>query len=355
MDEFQVSAPGRVCLFGEHQDYLGLSVVPSAIDMRTEITCRDIGTGGDEITVNALDLGKVIPVKLTGELNPDHPDAAYFQAGIKVFEKQGLLDKLEPFTCDVTSQIPIKSGLSSSAALLVAWIQALGKIAGKNLPPAEVGMAAYQAEHDVMGIPCGMMDQLSSAIGGIIHLECVEPPVITPLDARIEGLVVADTKIRKSTSNVHSVRVRETNAGLDHLRELVEFDLKTTPFEKVEPHLKELDEIERNRLVAVFKDRDITARSLALLREKPLDYQRIGKLLNEHQMYLRDHFEVSVEKIDTIIENSIDHGAIGGKLTGAGLGGSIILLAPGAEDQVCEAIQESDGTPYKVSVDRGVL
>ena len=215
-------------------------------------------------------------------------------------------------------------------------------------------MAAYAAEHDVMGVPCGMMDQLSSAIGGIIHLKCVEPPVITPLDARIEGLVVADTKIRKSTSNVHTVRVRETKTGLENLRKHVEFNLETSPFEKVEPHLKKLDDVERDRLIAVFKDRDITVKSLALLRERPLDYQAIGKLLNDHQMYLRDYFEVSVEKIDAIIENAIDHGALGGKLTGAGLGGSIILLAPGKEDEVCNAILDRDGTPYKVSVDRGV-
>ena len=107
-------------------------------------------------------------------------------------------------------------------------------------------------------------------------------------------------------------------------------------------------------MIAVFKDRDITVKSLALLREEPLNYQKIGELLNEHQMYLRDYFEVSVEKIDSIIENAIAHGAIGGKLTGAGLGGSIILLAPGKEDEVCDAILDRDGAPYKVSVDRGV-
>ena len=354
MEPFTISAPGRVCLFGEHQDYLGLSVIPSAIDMRTSISCKNIDAEKDMITIHAIDLGKTFQVPITGSYNLQDPEISYFEAVLTVFTKKKGHHDIEGFECEVSSQIPIKSGLSSSAALLVAWAGVINHISGTGYSRQEIGMIAYEAEHHVMGIPCGMMDQLSSSIGGIIHLECIEPPAITTLDANLEGLVVADTRIHKSTSQVHGRRVAETKAGLEHLGELVKFDLKSTPWSKVEPFVKQLDQIERNRLIAVFKDRDITSKSLQLLQQANLDYNTIGALLTEHQKYLREYFEVSVEKIDTIIEAAISAGAQGGKLTGAGLGGSIVLLAKGCEDQVCKAVAEVDGRPYKVEVDTGV-
>ncbi len=354
MKPFQVSAPGRVCLFGEHQDYLGLSVVPSAINMRTSVKCYDVAGSSKRVVINAKDLGKTLELEIKPRYDFKDPDIAYFQAVIAVFQKHGHIDKVPGFTCDVVSKIPIKSGLSSSAALLVAFTKAVGTLCKVPLTPQEVGWYAYEAEHDMMGIPCGMMDQLSSAIGGIIHLKCTTPPVITPLAAKFAGIVVADTKIHKSTSNVHTVRVKETKGGLANLKKYIDFNIETTPFDKIEPHLKKLDEVERKRLIAVFRDRDITVKSMQLLNAKTLDYPAIGKLLTEHQMYLNKYFEVSVEKIETILTNAIKAGALGGKLTGAGLGGSLVILAPGKEKEVSKAIEESDGIPYVVQVDQGV-
>jgi galactokinase len=354
MQPFQVSAPGRVCLFGEHQDYLSLAVIPSAINMRTTISCRESTSGENSILINANDLDKQLNIDLQEAYDYSDPDLAYFQSVVEVFAKHGHFSSLQPFECDVSSQIPIKSGLSSSAALLVAWVKVVATIAGLRLTSQEIGMYAYEAEHDVMGIPCGMMDQLSSAIGGIIHLQCTMPPVITPLSARLKGLIVADTKIHKSTSQVHGIRVKETRSGLENLKQYIDYDIVETPFEKIEPYLQNLDEVEQKRLIAVFRDRDITVASLALLQQKNLDYQAIGALLNDHQMYLRDYFEVSVEKIDTIIQSAIEAGAIGGKLTGAGLGGCVVILAPGKEDAVCQAVTDVDGEPRRVEVAKGV-
>nr|MDO8114120.1 galactokinase family protein [Candidatus Sigynarchaeota archaeon] len=354
MKPFQTSAPGRVCLFGEHQDYLGLSVIPSAINMRMTIKCSNFDSSGKKIKLHDTTLKKSWETEIKEAYDLKDPDLSYFQAVLLVFVKHGYFKKLSGFDCELTSQLPIKSGLSSSAALLVAFVKVVSNVCGADLTAQQIGWYAYEAEHDVMKIPCGMMDQLSSAMGGIIHLKCSEPPVITPLSAKLTGLVVADTKIPKSTSNVHTVRVRETKSGLANLKKLVDYDIEKTPYEKIEPFLKSLDEIERRRLVAVFKDRDIAVKSLQLLKAKKLDYSAIGKLLSEHQMYLRDYFDVSVEKIETIINNAVKAGAIGGKLTGAGLGGSVIILAPGKEKEVCQSILDSDGIPYIVKTDVGI-
>ncbi|MHA1749807.1 MAG: galactokinase [Promethearchaeota archaeon] len=352
--KYKSSAPGRVCILGEHQDYLELSVVPVAINLRTYIKYDNVDGSSDIIHVNALDLKKEFTLDIKSEKISKDPDSIYFQAGLRVFANHGYLSALKGFDCSVTSDIPIKSGLSSSAALLVAWIQTLSKVSGINLSSREVGLYAYEAEHDVMKIPCGMMDQLSSAIGKIIHIECSFPPRITPVDSDLKGLVIANTKIRKSTSDVHNKRVKEAKSALIHLKEMVEYDLKTTSYSKVEPFIKQLDDIERDRLIAIFKNRDITKKGLKVLKSRPLNYEVLGQLLNEHQKYLRDYFEVSVEKIDRIIESCIKNGALGGKLTGAGLGGSVIILAPGKEDKVLESIKNEDAVPYQGIIDEGV-
>ncbi|MBD3188887.1 hypothetical protein GF325_18820 [Candidatus Bathyarchaeota archaeon] len=353
--ETSASAPGRICLFGEHQDYLNLAVIPSAINLRTSIEIIRTTQEGGKIKIHALDLDEIFTFDLSNLSGFKDDDVGYFKAGTKVMMDEGYMNEDLSLEVSVKSEIPIKSGLSSSAALLVSWIQVLSKAAGSSLSPPEIGMLAYRAEHDVMEIPCGMMDQLSSAIGGIFHLQCTTPPVIDPLDARLKGLIVADTRVRKSTSQVHGTRVKETLEGLNHLQTLMDLDISVTPFSEIEPNLKELDDIEHDRLVAVFMNRDITSKAYRLLKEKPRDYSKIGTLLTDHQKYLRDYFEVSIEKIDRILEVGIESGALGGKLTGAGLGGSVILLAPGHEKEVCEAIREIDAIPYHVSVDRGVF
>jgi len=322
--------------------------------MRTAVKCYDVAASSKRVVINAKDLGKTMELEIKPQYDFKDSDLGYFQAVLATFQRHGYLDKVPGFTCDVSSKIPIKSGLSSSAALLVAFTKAVATLCKVPLTPQEIGWYAYEAEHDVMGIPCGMMDQLSSAIGGIIHLKCSTPPVITPLAAKVAGIVVADTKIHKSTSNVHSVRVKETKQGLASLKKYIDFDIETTPWEEIEPHFKNLDEIERKRLTAVFRNRDITVKSMQLLNANALDYPAIGKLLTEHQMYLNKYFEVSVEKIEAILANAIKAGALGGKLTGAGLGGSLVILAPGKEEAVSKAITESDGIPYVVAVDQGV-
>ncbi|MHA1699464.1 MAG: galactokinase [Promethearchaeota archaeon] len=354
MKKGESSAPGRVCLFGEHQDYLGLAVIPAAINMRTTIRYQTLNISANTIKIQATDLDKSFEFEIKEKYEYTSHDLGYFQAAVEVLAKHEYLPKLKPLECEVSSQIPIKSGLSSSAALLVAWIQTLNKANDLNLTTAEVGMLAYEAEHDILKIPCGMMDQLISAFGGIIHLKCKIPPIITQIKANIEGIVVADTKIHKSTANVHSVRVKETKNGLEKLKELIDYDLELTPFEVVEPYLESLNETEKKRIIAVFKNRDITNEALRILKSGNVDYDKIGKLLNRHQYYLREYFEVSIKKIDDIIEAAMNQGAIGGKLTGAGLGGSIVILAPNHEQSVAQAIKEADGIPYIVKIDGGM-
>jgi len=352
MTQITTSAPGRICLYGEHQDYLELAVIPAAITMRTTINGSTNDSG--YIAVNALDLGTSdeFPVQepvpyLSGPLD-------YFRAVVNVFHKKEFMDPNLGITCEVQSQIPLKSGLSSSAAVLVAWAKFLAEALNLNLSDEDVGYYSYLAEHDEMGIPCGMMDQLSCAIGKIFHMVCTTPPQITRLNSKIPGIVIGNTLIPKSTNSVHGVRVREINEAIKEMQEYLTFELNTVDWEEIEPFLSNLPETHQKRLRATIKDRDITREALKELQKPSQDVEYLGQLLNEHQMYLRDDFEVSHPKIEKMLDAGRAAGALGGKLTGAGMGGCIVMIAPGKQKEVAQALNDAGGEAYIVDIDDGV-
>jgi galactokinase len=277
---------------------------------------------------------------------------------LNVFIKKGYLRNSDPnigFKGDLWNDVPQKSGLSSSAAVLVCFTKLIDTIFNLNLDDIKIGYFAYLAEHDEMGIPCGQMDQLASSVGNIFHMKCIEPPIVTKIQNKIPGLVVGDTLIPKSTNSVHSVRVKEINDCIKFLKSQMNFDIETTKFEEVEPLLKNQNPIWLKRIRATLKDRDITTIAHKELQKKNPDITYLGQLLTEHQKFLRDDYEVSVDKIEQMLNAGVKAGALGGKITGAGMGGSIIMLAPGKQKEVAEALTKAGGKGYVVEIDDGAM
>ena len=352
MEKLATSAPGRICLFGEHQDYLELAVIPAAITMRTFIEGKI--NNSCKIRINAVDLNvideyssKEIVPYISGPLD-------YFRAIVNVFHKKNFLKGNFGISCTVKSQIPPKSGLSSSAAILVAWAKLLAESLQIELNDEEIGYYAYLAEHEELKIPCGMMDQLACALGNIFHMMCTTPPKITRLKAKVPGIVIGNTLIPKSTNSVHGVRVREINEAISGLKKYINFDLKTIKWTEIEPYLSKLPELHQKRLRAVIKNRDITQMAYEELKKNSPDLEYLGKLLDDHETYLRDDFEVSHPKIEKMLEAGRAAGALGGKLTGAGMGGCIVMIAPEKQKEVASALKKAGGEPYIVEIDEGV-
>ena len=346
-----VSAPGRACLFGEHQDYLGLSVVPCALDMRMVITGRT-GTDG---TFQGTDAKHGGSVRFNlDDLGYASDDFDYLRAVVKVMRDDGH-DSISGARFEMRSDVPIRSGLSSSAAMLVAWAKFLNEGFDLGYDPVSLAMACYRAEHDELGIPCGIMDQLSSSLGGIIQIDCRDPPYVERLGAEIGELVIGDTMVHKRTMDVHGVRTREVAEAIDELSGLMgsPVDLAEVEWQEVEERIPSMGEISAMRLRAAIRNRDITRRAIGLLKTPRPDPSELGRLLLQHQAYLRDDYQVSHPRIEKLIRAGLSAGALGGKLTGAGMGGCVVLLAPGRQAEVAGAIDRAGGRPYLVSVDEG--
>ncbi len=333
-----VSAPGRLCLFGEHQDFLGLPVIAAAFDRQITIEARprdDARMVIDLPDINARD-----------EFDPREEiryvqERDYIRSATNVLRRAGLLMG-RGYDCTVRGTIPVNAGCSSSSALTVAWVTFLLGSQEGGLPsdPASVARFAHQAEVVEFNEPGGMMDHYTSAQGGLVHIETRTPIEVTPLPAALEGFVLGDSlEPKDTTSTLADSRAAMHQAVQQVTEHMPSFDLHNTPLEQVRPLLKELPQRGREMLEGNLLNRDLLRQALVeLQREKP-DVAQVGALLTKHHEQLSRHIQVSTPLLDGMVEASLEAGALGAKMNGSGGGGCMFALAPGQEAEVKAAIE----------------
>lgn len=354
----EVSAPGRICLFGEHQDYLGLAVIAAPVDLDVKIT----GTPQDN------GMFRIRMPDLSGSDEPDYDEFEagadlsylrrrdYIRSATNVLRRAGL-PILQGYECEVRGTIPINRGISSSSAFTIAWVTFLLRTQNGRLDhaPEEIARLGYEAEVKEFREPGGMMDHYTSALGGLLYIDCKEPITATRLPARLEGFVIGDTGVPKDTTGILRRSREATNAGMAILGERIAgFDLKTTPLEQAREHFAVMAPEVRRRVEANFINRDLCCEAHEMLSEEQVEPERLGRMLYEHQAHLRDGIGVSHPRLDALIDAAMEAGALGGKLNGSGCGGAMFAYAPGRQQQVAEAIERAGGKAYVVNLRGGV-
>jgi galactokinase len=345
------SAPGRVCLYGEHQDYLKLTVIPAAIDLRTTISVERNNL--NEINIESQDLKKTDVFEVNNSITLAKNEFDYFRAIILVLYKEGLVKKIPGFNVTVSSQVPIGSGLSSSAAILVSWLTALNDQLNLELSRTEIANLCFIAENKILGVNCGIMDQYSSSLGGIFSLDCDGPPhKIQCFTTKLDGLVIGDSCVRRSANEPLTLLKSQIINGFEKIKEQGDFNLKTLASNTLTEFRDIITEEEYRRLLGVITIRNITERSSKeLSKSENQDIKCLGTLLTKQQTMLRDYLGVSIPELDNLVDISLKSGALGAKLTGAGLGGCIIALAPGKEEEVAAAINNAGGKATICKID----
>jgi galactokinase len=316
------SAPGRVNLIGEHTDYNGGPVLPVALERRTAVAARVaerwsfISATDDEIHVVDIDA----PVR--------HAWTDYL---VGVVRELRILRAAPPGAeIAVATNLPIGAGLSSSAALTVAAAKALSLLAGRRLSAEALAEVAFRAEYYQVGVRCGRMDQTIAAHGqrgsallfetatGTLH------PV--PLPGRL-WIVETGVSHRLTGGALNERRrqceealafCREWRAGLSHLAQFSPEDLpeigRRLPPPLVPRVRHVVTETARTRLAAdALAAGDLTA---------------LGRFLVEGHESLRVDYESTIPEADFIVASALEHGAYGARLTGAGWGGAVVVLAP---------------------------
>ena len=316
------AAPGRVNLIGEHVDYHGGHVLPVATDWRTAVA---VGPAPDGFAA-VSEQGSAVDGAWPPARRADWSD---YVAGVAVQFHAAAPAVLTGLRVAVASDVPVGSGVSSSAALEVAAAGALARLVERPLAPRELALLAHRAETDFVGVPCGVMDQMASALtpaGSALLLDCrtLETSAVpVPLD-----LVLAESgESHALRSGAYAERRREGDEALARIvaafpsvRMLVDVPPALLP--RVLPLLPSpLDR--RVRHVVTENERTLlAARALA-----DGDLETVGRLVNASHDSLRDLYECSTARLDAIVVAARGvPGVLGARLVGAGWGGAVLAV-----------------------------
>ncbi|NID12541.1 mevalonate kinase family protein [Fibrivirga algicola] len=358
------STPGRICLFGEHQDYLGLPVLAAAISRRIDVTAHRMA-GPPQVRLYLPDLKQEVSFSIAQFPLPYLHDRDYFSSALNVLHREGLRFSAG-ISGSVSGNIPINAGTSSSSALLISWLNVLSQLADepRSFSAAQLAEMAYVAEVLEFGDPGGRMDHYATALGGVIYLESqpqirIETFQTDPAEDRLGTFVLGDSGEPKDTIGLLKHVKYGMLAAMEKMRAVdASFSLETLPIDDLDRYAHLLTADEQTLVRGNLSDRDVLRQALSLLRQPTIDHRQFGQLLTIHQTNLREAKRISTPKIDRMIDAALAAGAYGAKINGSGGGGCMFAYAPGVDSsetpgQVAEAIERAGGRAYLINVDRG--
>jgi galactokinase len=354
----KISTPGRICLFGEHQDYLGLPVIAAGISRRISID-GDVRKD-QKIILHLPDLNEKIEFNLS-ETYPYTIQRDYFRSTINILKRKGNIFS-KGFECVIHGNIPINSGTSSSSALIISWAHFLDKMSDNpfHYSQKELGEIGYEAEVLEFGEPGGMMDHYSTAIGNVIYLESTPVLSVESLTPTLGTFVLGDSLQAKDTLGI----LARCRFGMEEVVKKVtafdpEFSIFSSDLARTNDYKNLLSADELSLLRANIDDREILRAGKALLSKNVEQADRnefdvaFGGLLYSHYKNLRDHKRTSTPKIEKMMDAALGAGALGGKINGSGGGGCMFAYAPNNAEAVAEAIEAAGGRSYIITVDSG--
>ena len=324
-----INSPGRINLIGEHTDYNNGFVLPTAIDKKIQFKFKKNGT---PTTCNVY--SKNFDTSFTFDLNAIQPSEQQWENYILgvIFEIQQLSDKLQGFDCMFTSDIPVGSGISSSAALECGLAFGLNELFNLGLSKITLVEIGQRAEHNYVGTKCGIMDQFASVMskaGHVILLDCQS------LEYEHVPIQIKPYKILLLNTNVsHNLADGEYNKR----RSLCEQGVAI--IQKKYPEVTSLRDVS-SEMLAEFKEtftEDMYNKCTYVVEEKIRVLDAVEALKNNKlavlgaNMYathngLSTLYEVSCPELDFLVAFSKKYDAvIGARMMGGGFGGCTINI-----------------------------
>ncbi|MEM6476668.1 MAG: galactokinase [Pseudomonadota bacterium] len=322
VEEFSVTAPGRVNLIGEHTDYNGGMVLPASLSVGLSVTLAPRSDSAVAVSSNNYDAPAIRDLA-------DDAVGEWSDPCIGAIREANALGMLSGgATLDVASTIPEGSGLSSSAALIVAVLKAARAAADADKSDIELAVAARRVENNFMGVPCGIMDQMAVALAPPGTAMALDTKALTydliALPSGYEMAVVHSGLTRKLTDGRYGARKAECDAAK---RYFGTEDLCLLPRDEVEA--ADLDDIPKCRALHCLTEHARVQTAVSAMRDG--DMATFGALMNESHASMRDLFEMSLPEIDALVESAVELGAPGARLTGGGFGGCIVACLEAGE------------------------
>jgi galactokinase len=320
-----VRAPGRVNLIGEHTDYNDGFVLPLAIDRAVWIALRP--RRDREVHVWSTEFGEEAHFLLDGLERSRAGWVEYLKGTAWALEHAG--HRLTGWEGIVGSDLPIGAGLSSSAAIEIATARAFAAVSSLAWVPSAMAQLAQTAERNWVGVNCGIMDQMISAVGRASHAVLIDCRTLgtraVPLPAGAL-VVILDTATRRGlVDSAYNERRRQCEAAAAFFGATA---LRDVTADMLDAQADALDVLTARRARHVVTENARTlAAADAMCRG---DARSLGRLMNESHDSLRDDFEVSSAALDAMVEIArAQPGCHGARMTGAGFGGCAVALVAG--------------------------
>ncbi|MEZ4857204.1 MAG: galactokinase family protein [Flavobacteriaceae bacterium] len=352
-----IQTPARICLFGDHQDYLGLPIIACAITKYMTFDGIKNSKPYFEIVMPNIQEVKVIPLENTFETAPTSHD--FLLAGLRVAKRYGGIPS-EGYSVTITSDIPINAGVSSSSAVTVGWIHFLLKAFGCNqeITSEFIAKLAYEAEVLEHHSPGGKMDQYTIALGNTLYLETGANTHFQNLGSALNGLILAESGISKETLGMLKNTRELAEKAIRQVKEFdSKFDIETATISAISKYVSVLDNTLFPYFEAAIENHQITRQALSELQQANLHLKVLGELMTKHHTILKEKLHVSHPKIDGMLEATLNAGAYGGKIVGSGGGGCAVVLASDKNTEaVLKALKNAGAKDaYQVSISQGSI
>lgn len=346
-----VAAPGRINLMGEHVDYNDGFVLPLAIDRYVVVAaaCRNNRDAERAVRLHSIAVPETTSIALTGELCPAGGHWSDYVTGVIAgFQKNHR--PIPDFDAVIGSTVPIGAGLSSSAALEVAFATLFERLTGHHLGLTEKALLCQEAEHAFAGVPCGIMDQFSSTFAipdQLMLIDCKTHEVFpVPLDtAEVSVLIINSNVAHALNQGEYAVRRIESEHALQKTGKPSWRDVSPTDLEEARSAMSHVEFQRARHIVTEISRTQETARAIS-----ESSWPAVGDCMFASHDSLRDDFQVSCPELDLLVdfgrELTGEGGVFGTKMTGGGFGGCTVSLV--RTEKIAE-IAEAIGSQYRAA------
>jgi len=364
IEEIKVTSPGRINLIGEHTDYNDGFVLPAAIDKAMKVHLK-LNSTEHIVNVYAIDLNERYTINLNN-LNRINSGWQNYVIGV-IHELKAINPNITGFDLSFGGNIPMGSGMSSSAALECSLAFAINELFDLKIKKQSLIKACQKAEHDFVGTRCGVMDQFASIMGKkdhVILLDCMT------MDYKYYQIDLGQYEILLLNTNVsHNLAESEYNLRREDCETALQIIKNTNPkvhsfrdlkLEQINDFREKIGEkgYRRSKHVLSENQRVLNATN-ALLNKNIVE---LGRLMYQSHESLSDDFQVSCEELDFLVNQTKDlEYVLGSRMMGGGFGGCTINLIHNENiDQFVDIVSKKYSakfgialSPYMVGIENG--
>jgi galactokinase len=342
-----IASPGRINLIGEHTDYNDGFVLPAAINKHIFLKLRRNGTES-KCTINSEGFENTFFTDLY-DMKPGTEGWHDYVLGV-LEELLSITQSLKGFDCSITTEVPVGSGMSSSAALECGIAFGLNQLFDLELDKMQLILLCQRAEHKYVGTQCGIMDQFASMMGKESHsilLDCnsleyefiptnLDPYVILMLNTNVTHNLASSEYNKRREESASGLKIISEHFGVDNSFRSINMDM-------VDECADLLGDVRYRRCSYVLEENKRVLDAAAALKRGDIDF--LGKLLYESHLGQQFKYEVSCQELDFLVDMAkMEQGILGARMMGGGFGGCTLNIIH--KDQVSRFFKKVSNAYY---------